>query len=490
VNANGRERTSQGLQLSAADLEKWRELAARDREAALAFYFEALLPPILEHLQSLGCHSALRTTRYDTLVSLMGFSPETTVITTALLRPQNVVALRSQGTTESLDLAAEFLISKKFLRHSAFNHVEVDPTDPVQIYDKIAQHLPKGSGHNNIIDVTGGKKVMSATAAIAASELDIPLCYVEGEYDAQMRRPAPGSERLILLPNPSRLSARQRRERALDRYEAYDYPAALAAWQESREAQPHSSHLDEFAVCLCQAYVAWVDLDRKSLTQRLHELSAMLARPNLRPLRRGTERMDAHLDALHLVARGEDVAMLASFFELAHRYADRGRHDMACLLAYRSIEAVVQLGLRRVTNGKFDCHDPDYGLLGDVAAVEQKFVALGRSIGNTVERLPSRVAMLDGLLLLGVVDEAVLTRLAPGKRLASIAGWVKNAAETRNSSVLAHGVNNLGPTEFRSLMDLAQRLAKAILAADNASLLGVRELLSPLRLREAIAASS
>lgn len=470
------------LHLADGTLEKWRELNASDRQAALSSYFEWILPAIVEYLPSLDCHQHLRGTHYGTLVSLMGFSPETTVIAATLLRPQQLVIVRSKGTAESYDLATDFLVQRKFFRNSQLAQVEVDPTDPVSIYDKIVQYLPRADGQHHLIDVTGGKKVMSASAAIAASELDVPMCYIDGDYDAQMRRPTPGTERLIVLPSAGQAFARQRRERALDRYEAHDYPAAGAAWQASRQAQVHSSHLEDFAIALCHVYSAWTDLAREALVEKLDELQRVLEWPNARQLRRSAD-LEGHLEALRSVGRGEEVAMLATYFELAQRYATRGRYDFACLLIYRSMESVLQLGMQRATGGRFVPDAPDYSVLGEPELVEKRFVELAASIGNKGARLPYRVAMLDGLLLLGIMDEELVRRIGTQRQFTHLASWLKKEAEKRNRSVLAHGSKNLGAGDFRSMLELADKLAREVLFADYAQLQQLRAQLAPCSLR-------
>src|SRR5688572_9926224 len=132
--------------LPAESLQRWRELAGSDQEAALSYYFDNLLQANLEYLEALPCHRELRATAYGTLVSLMGFSPETTVTSAVLLRPKLLVIVSSSGATESLELAHTFLTSRKILRVAQIKHETVEPTDPVSIYDEIERYLPYGEG--------------------------------------------------------------------------------------------------------------------------------------------------------------------------------------------------------------------------------------------------------------------------------------------------------------------------------------------------------
>ena len=71
---------------------------------------------------------------------------------------------------------------------------DVDPTDTSGIYEAIRRHADGHAGDDRlrVMDVTGGKKIMSATAAVAAWELRMPLCYVEGGVRARAPPPASG----------------------------------------------------------------------------------------------------------------------------------------------------------------------------------------------------------------------------------------------------------------------------------------------------------
>ena len=65
-------------------------LAHRRRDIAESkdYYFERIMPLLRPVIESREEHVRLRGLGYTTLVSLMGFSPETTVHSALILRPQ------------------------------------------------------------------------------------------------------------------------------------------------------------------------------------------------------------------------------------------------------------------------------------------------------------------------------------------------------------------------------------------------------------------
>ncbi len=54
------------------------------------------------------------------------------------------------------------------------------------------------------VDITGGKKSMVGAASIFARDYDCNLLYVDyDDYIAELRRPRPGTEDLLLVYNPT-----------------------------------------------------------------------------------------------------------------------------------------------------------------------------------------------------------------------------------------------------------------------------------------------
>jgi len=84
---------------------------------------------LLAILEKRPAHRQLRAEAVQVLVSLMGFSPETTVISTAILRPQSLVVVLSERAERSYDRAHEFLTAHKILRPSQIERIIIPPID-------------------------------------------------------------------------------------------------------------------------------------------------------------------------------------------------------------------------------------------------------------------------------------------------------------------------------------------------------------------------
>jgi hypothetical protein len=472
-------------------LARWQALLPVDRLAAEDFYFETILPPLLATLERRPSHQALRAQGYDTLVSLMGFSPETTVMSAALLRPQTLLVVLSEKAEASYDRAHAFLTAHKILRHSQIEKVTIPPTDPRTIYNEIRHAVLRGGAaggaRKRIFDVTGGKKIMSATAGQVAWEADWPLCYIEsGAYDPALRRPLPGHEELMFLPSPSQRHAREARKTALGIYRSRNYVAAADAFAASLPLGTEN-RLECLGLDLCRVYALWADLDLPKLGDSLQRLAQRLGEPRILDLLRGgradADALARHVQALGAVARGDRMALIATFLELGVLYSRAHRHDFACLLAYRAMEALVEHALKTVAGDAFDRESPDYRLLGDPVELAARYTALSEKIGGQPERaLPAQIGFLNGLMLLCLVDHVHARFERPMAELSFIQ-MLRAEARRRNASVLAHGGRTLGETDSATILEKAEQLAQAALRAEGwEQLRAFRRDLAPLAL--------
>jgi hypothetical protein len=178
---------------------EWERLQRKDARAASAFYFQKILPTVVMHHQQRVPPAAL----CELLVSLMGFSPETTVLATVFIRPQRLVIVASQNAEPYCEQCVDFLVEHRLLAREAVSVQFVDPTDHRVLYGTLCDELAATSG-SRLVDLTGGKKIMSAVAGFAAWSLGLPVCYLESRaYNEQTRRPEPGSEELFILESPA-----------------------------------------------------------------------------------------------------------------------------------------------------------------------------------------------------------------------------------------------------------------------------------------------
>ncbi|WP_199517284.1 hypothetical protein [Nucisporomicrobium flavum] len=392
----------------------------------------------------------------DLLISLSGFSPETTLLAFALTRPARILIITSEGTQKTIDAIWEKLAGK--IKFSEVRHVTCDPVDPTSIYDIVLREvrslLAAGRPPRVIIDITGGKKAMSAGAALAASQLDLPMCYIDSTFDPEIRQALPGSERLCVLPNPTALFGDKDLTAAMAMFGSGVYSGAHALFEKLSDSIAEPTRV-RFLRDLAALYEAWCNLDVDGLPDlivrvrdHLRENRMALAVPIAR-------RITNQLEFAEALAGRDGPTMLLNFFLLGEHYRAQGRHDFAALLYYRSIEKAFEERLS--SEFGLDPVDPDYAKLGDVDDLEARYAALTTEVyGAPTHTLPRKIALMDAMLLLYLKDDAVLKRIS--WTTPSAISNMRGVVDTRNRSVLAHGTASVSMDQSAQLSGRARAL--------------------------------
>ncbi|HEY6790917.1 MAG TPA: hypothetical protein VI365_26775, partial [Trebonia sp.] len=344
-------------------------------DQAVQFQLDELLGDIVARTRE---HSAAALPGHgiDLLVSLSGFSPMGTILTYHLLQPRQLLVIGSEETKGSINVIADALVKDGLLRYANFNHEQCDPTDPLSIYRLIKARLDQLATASRrrptaVIDITGGKKVMSAAAALAAWQLDLPLCYLDGKWSPRLRQHLPGEDRLLMLPNPAALFGDQEMDRARALFDDGSFDAAGRRYAQLAESIPEPAKA-RFMAALSWLYQAWCDLDLDDIPARAARVRAAL--DGVDHVTSSAFRADLaqQLAFLERLTGGENTADLVLCFAVLGRfYLDRGRKDFAAMLFHRAVEGALVHQLTSRVPG-FDCARPDYNLFpgGDLESFE------------------------------------------------------------------------------------------------------------------------
>ena len=172
-------------------------------DEAKKFYAEKIMPQLLVDLKDTDIvGKQLRENGgVDTLFSVLGMTPAPIVITQHLLQPKNHVIFYDKNIKVKDD---------KILAHLDSNptYVMFEDESFGTIYETMKEMLIVSEGGNMVIDITGGKKSMTAAASIFAKDFDFSIVYVDmstpGSYIPAIHQTRPGSERLNLVYSPLR----------------------------------------------------------------------------------------------------------------------------------------------------------------------------------------------------------------------------------------------------------------------------------------------
>jgi hypothetical protein len=364
----------------------------------------------------------------DLLISVTGFSPRTTILAFKVLQPRRLVVIPSENARGSVNTIARYVIGEGGLQQADFSQRPCVPTDPLSIYNVVKDELElldRQDGQAvSYIDITGGRKVMSATAALAAWQLDLGLCYLDGEWDAKLRQAVPGSDRLLLLDNPTSLFGEQELNAAIQAFDGGAYEAAGSRFEElsGRLARPADAR---FWNALSKLYGAWCDLDLVALPAATETVRRTLGPMRKRMTATATASVEAQLAFLDRLADRDEDALLLSFNLLDDHYRGVGRHDFAALFSYRTIERCLTGRLVYLYPG-FAPEHPDYSLVtDDKQALRGRYQAVYDEVNGA-----SRARPLPSVLNLS---------RAAGLGTAVDLRGLRDLARARNKSVLAHG---------------------------------------------------
>jgi CRISPR-associated protein (TIGR02710 family) len=447
---------------------RWLELPRKEQDVFYAREFAEPFAQVFAGRPLVGAPEGFPRPRV--LISVLGFSWQPVALMAAWCRPERMLVI---GTDESFALrpAGEDILSLIArvggIPLSAVESVRVGDPPEAEIYRHVRDFLTRSNvqARQVFIDPTGGKKSMSAAAALAGYVLGAPLVYVDyAAYDENRRIPVAGTEYPRLLANPLEVMGDlELREilRAFNRgdfHEAENWAKRLvvrlyepreveclallargyAAWDAFRFDEALDSlrkakdHLDRFAE---QGRWSWAQATRKKLSDNLAVLEA-LARTREKP---------ATLE--------EGIPLLAWYLAAAERLLGVGKVSLAVLLTYAAVERYVVLCLR-VEHG-LDPAEPEYAKVLEKLD-RSAYHEAGRRLVGKKKYQPcdpkGPLMFVTGAQLLAALDPE---RMPPGDL-----GCLGGLAFARNRCEYEHGFlpKPPRPEDAKRFLDAARRI--------------------------------
>lgn len=168
---------------------------------ARQYYFEQLFEEVIENFESVTSEKSALEQPVDVLFSVLGFTPEPIILAARALKPKRHIIFHDNGVRFNED---NMRYLSKFLP-DGFDKIELQDESFATIYDVFKHRMALTAGRNYTINITGGKKSMVAAASIFARDFNASVIYVDyNDYDANLRRPTPGTEYLNVVYTPVR----------------------------------------------------------------------------------------------------------------------------------------------------------------------------------------------------------------------------------------------------------------------------------------------
>lgn len=195
----------------------WTKLLDEDNQvAADNYYFDSILPAILPVMKA----RSGSLPKYSGLISLLGFTPEPSVVAYRLLQPDDFVVLHTPETAKFLEVVRDRSgVPLAAFHHEPFLHDDEHTDDIFAALSKAVGRFPQNA--RIAIEMTGGKKTMGVQLATAVAALkhtanrSVDVVYIDYDnYLPRYRKPAPESSRLLVLPQLAETAASFFREAA------------------------------------------------------------------------------------------------------------------------------------------------------------------------------------------------------------------------------------------------------------------------------------
>ena len=242
--------------------EKWMQLERmtdKQRKIAESFYDDNLMSLIEEDFVTRNSDAVFESVEY--LVASVGTSYEPIVLNIKLLKPGHILFLYTEKSEKTLNKVVEYC----GLKALDYEKARVNETDPLDMYREIKKaYLIWNNPEKMYIDISGGTKAMSATAALAGAMIDVQLIYVaSNDYLVDFRKPNPGSEELIYIDNPMAIFGDIEIDKAFELFDKYNFSGAVAKLSYLKEIIPEPDDRQQlnFVYRLAKCYEAWDSLD-------------------------------------------------------------------------------------------------------------------------------------------------------------------------------------------------------------------------------------
>lgn len=419
------------------------ELMGLGKEDYDRIYYENIFPQVLEkfcdNVNSRKQNAALPIKH---LIITVGKATEPIILMLSAFKPDTAFFLYSKETKELIDG-----ILDKCGLNIPNERKKIVPSDVEDIYkgvfeavvwcekkkDEEKEDEEKEEGGGRIaINITGGKKTMSSAAALAASELGVDAYYIDS--DNEKGRTIPGTEKLVVLPNPQSTLATRSLETAAIQFNERHYTAALKIVKDAGESFAVTGKwtrnfelLSKSFMKLCAGYIKWSEFSYENAANELEKALSGIKGNELgqydSDFKQKLEDNAKLLRKLSCISKdntsiftifkknpSESVLFPLDLFCRASYEKKSGSNAMALILLYRTTEAVCQYLLAQKGEGIDTEHFDAKKIEDDV--IEEAKDLIKAVVKEEASKPGSRIGLMWGVSILLAYNNEVICNAA------------------------------------------------------------------------------
>lgn len=373
------------------------------------------------------------------------------------LKPEKVHFIcTKEGEKYALDKIIEYtkLSPDKYIK----DVVEYVGMDTVDVYEKIKKVIETFKGKNITVDLTYGKRVMVATAAIVCDFFGCDMTYIDEDWIEDIRSGIPGTERLVRVKNPLHLFGEIEQYHAVELFNKYEYATAFRLFEELMVKVPDPREF-EVRSLIAQAYKFWDSLNFKTAFYILNGAYNKMLQYNLRWGETG--QLLANLEVLKILEIAQSgrklvdlmtddnfvMRILVDIFCNACRRAEQNRLEDALARLYRGIEVLSQ---HRLAKLHIDTASLNHT---GIEMISQKYAEITEELYGKRKQLLSTIPLMDGHIILFALNDDIWK----GRDIKDLKELLE-CIKLRDYSIIAHGIQLVNRDTFERFKDMMKKM--------------------------------
>jgi len=428
------------------------------------------------------------------LLTSLGMRIQPVLLSIAALKPKSIVFVHTKESRNQVDEIKNSAGWKGlFAEKEPFaTEIQINPVDTTTTYEQLAKVVKLSKKSNWVVDITGGKKVMSATLSAFAFWRRIPVVYWNAKETLGV--PEPFSERLSVIDNPYDTYGDPLLKAAESAFNNHQFSAAIQALKHLRDTISivGLDHMASVASNLIECYMLWDRFEHsnedKKAACKFYETFEQAAEHYRRFKYNFFDSgvFDANMQFLTQLKNTYqpskksliDEFRLVDVFCNSCRRAKQNLFDDAVARLYRCTEMATTMQLKKIVP-KFDPNNADWDSLCKVfdgIDLTGIYVKKSEELGYESEGLPKirQIGLAQQIILLATIAEAIGQRRDKfGKQISekaedavSVYNVYKSEKEvfnSRNRSILAHGTEPLGDKLYEDFANVVIKICHCVI---------------------------
>jgi len=432
--------------------------------------------------------------KYDGIIFTIGFSPEPIILNILAMEPKCVYFIYTKESEKILNR----IIKETKLKPSQYKREEMRRISAAESYNQVKEGIKFLSEQKKIrknkiaLDPTGGTKIMSVGCGIAASIFNLDILYVNNQkYNPELRRPEPGSEILINIPNPFDIYQDDKIIEGLNYLKILNFSHARTTFYKIKNSSSNPL-LPKLLAVISDILYSWDMIDHGDAIKSVNKARKIITqmRTKLTPIR--TKLLDlldswqSYLEEIHIQIKDskkelEKISPLLIYDikKNADREFNNLAYNNAALKYYRDIEMINQYIL--LENYNINTQEPAYTdipqktidylkentehqsttNLPDI--ILNRYNEIWKKIYDKIypeqefkkrEILPRKIGLVAGIIFRLILGDISIDFDFVIKTLQSV--------ENRNSSIFAHGIESINKKNCERLKKINEKMIKEI----------------------------